>query len=247
MDGFTFHIAYYEALKELPKDSQKNVIEAILQYVFEDTETELKGIEKSVFSLIKLQLDTAKKQRENGKKGGAPKGNKNAQKNNPKTRVVDLEKQPKNKGGCISVVLEKEKPLSPLINEKERIKEKENIYPPYIPKEKESVSASAHALGDGKNGRTDELNEKQKEFFETYPNVVIDNYSTSDYAEIDFAILLRCFEESSFLRQSNSFSWICSHYRQIAAGEYRDYAKRTRVPIDSGQGKKLGSEWDDLE
>lgn len=246
MASFIFFDDYATALAELSDKSRLKVYDALCDYAFKKTEPDLHGESKAVFALIKREIDEYNKRVENGKKGGRKKSIVKPHLNQGSTTLNENYNQ-----GSSMVLREsppKESPdeRSPL-NEKERSKEKENIYPPYIPKEKESVSASAHALGDGKNGRTDERSEKQKEFFETYPNIVIDNYSTSDYAEIDFYVLMQRFAESSFLRQSNSFSWICSHYRQIAAGEYRDYEKRMRVPIDSGQGKKLGSEWDDLE
>ena len=69
------------------------------------------------------------------------------------------------------------------------------------------------------------INKQQKLFFDTYPDVVVDNYSTADYAAIDFDLLLKEFEQSRYLKGSRSFKWVCSHYREIVAGQYRDFVK----------------------
>ena len=73
-------------------------------------------------------------------------------------------------------------------------------------------------------GRSDE---HQKLFFEKYPLVVIDNYSTADYADMDFELLILEFEQSKFLQGRKSFKWICSNYRAIVAGHYRDFVDGT--------------------
>lgn len=106
-------------------------------------------------------------------------------------------------------------------------KREENI-PPNIDIEKDIEldikEKSTYVLKKKENEETNEQNEKQKEFFEVYPNIVIDNYSTADYADIDFAVLLEEFALSSkILQKKRSFKWICSHWAEISKGSYRDW------------------------
>ena len=68
-----FYRSFYEAIKELPRDVQGEIYTAIMEYSLYGSETEqLKPIARSIFSLIKPQLDANNKRYENGKKGGRP-------------------------------------------------------------------------------------------------------------------------------------------------------------------------------
>lgn len=98
-DSFIFYRSFYEAIREIPEENQLDVYNAIINYGLNQEEIELKGVSKAIFSLVKPNIEAATKrydaQIENGKKGGAPKGNNNAKKqpkNNPKT----TQEQPKN-------------------------------------------------------------------------------------------------------------------------------------------------------
>lgn len=76
-DSFIFYRSFYEAIKELPRDVQGEVYTAIMEYSLYGKETEnLKPIARSVFTLIKPQIDVNNKRFENGCKGGRPKKNK---------------------------------------------------------------------------------------------------------------------------------------------------------------------------
>lgn len=81
-ESIVFYRSFYEAIDELKPTEYKNTMNAILQYAFDGVEPELKGVAKVVFSLVKPQIDANQKRYsasvENGKKGGAPKGNDNA-------------------------------------------------------------------------------------------------------------------------------------------------------------------------
>lgn len=67
---FTFYSSYYEAVKELPKKEQVNVILAICGYALMDEEPELTGVSKAIFTLIRPTLDASKAKAENGRRGG---------------------------------------------------------------------------------------------------------------------------------------------------------------------------------
>lgn len=98
-ESIIFYKSYYEAIKELPPEQQVKIYEAIFEYGFFDNEIKTTGIEKVVFNLIKPTLNSSVSRYsasvENGRKGGAPKGNTNAKKQ-PKNNLENNLKQPKN-------------------------------------------------------------------------------------------------------------------------------------------------------
>lgn len=84
--AFSFYKSYYEALKEIPEKDKKDVIFAMINYVFEDKKPKLKGVNKVIWALIEPNLDKSKS-KSNGN-SGAPIGNQNA--------LKSLENQGKN-------------------------------------------------------------------------------------------------------------------------------------------------------
>ena len=108
-------------------------------------------------------------------------------------------------------------------------------------KVKESKGENRAHVGAREDGRT-VGHKAQIEFFKRFP-LTVDNYSSSDYAEIDFEKLTKAFEESEFLRGMNSFSWVCSNYRKIVAGAYKDF---TRNKPQERTYKPIGAEWDGI-
>lgn len=69
---FTFYRNYYEVAKYLPDNDRLMLYDAILKYMFEDEEIELKGLTKGIWMNIKLPLDTNKRNIKNGQSGGRP-------------------------------------------------------------------------------------------------------------------------------------------------------------------------------
>jgi len=80
-DSTIFYRSFYEALRELPPVNQGEIYNAIFEYCFNDQTIELNGLSKTIFTLIKPQLDANNKRFENGKKGGRP--NQNETKDKP--------------------------------------------------------------------------------------------------------------------------------------------------------------------
>lgn len=66
-DSFIFYRSFYDAINELPKENQADTYKAIAKYALEQEETELTGISKAIFSLVKPQLDANYKKYENGR------------------------------------------------------------------------------------------------------------------------------------------------------------------------------------
>ena len=67
-DSIIFYRSFYEAINELPPDVQAKVYSAIFEYSLNFKEVVLEGLPKTIFTLIKPQLDANNKRFENGKK-----------------------------------------------------------------------------------------------------------------------------------------------------------------------------------
>ena len=98
--AFSFYKSYYEALKEIPEKDKKDIIFAMINYVFEDKKPKLKGINKVIWALIEPNLDKSKN-KSNGN-SGAPIGNQNASKSLENQGKSDtIKKQSKNNQNSI--------------------------------------------------------------------------------------------------------------------------------------------------
>ena len=99
MNSFVFYESYYEAVSTLDNDTIAEFFKMICQYALNGTEADSGNtVAKALFLASKPQLEANRKRRENGGKGGAPKGNKNAiktTKNNLRLNNQNNQKQPK--------------------------------------------------------------------------------------------------------------------------------------------------------
>lgn len=78
MESFIFYKSFYEAIRNIPKESQLELYNAICEYSFTNELVELEdSIAKAMFILMKPNIDSANARYrasvENGKKGGRPK------------------------------------------------------------------------------------------------------------------------------------------------------------------------------
>lgn len=79
-DYFPFFASFEDAINEIDDEAVKLALyKAIVRYGLYGEEPALQGIAHTMWVLMKPNLISSRKQYENGKKGGAPKGNKNAQ------------------------------------------------------------------------------------------------------------------------------------------------------------------------
>ncbi|WP_407533767.1 DUF6291 domain-containing protein [Elizabethkingia miricola] len=70
-DSFIFYRSFYEAIKELPRDIQGEVLTTIMEYGLEGVTTDnLKPVARAIFTLIKPILDANNQRFVNGSKGG---------------------------------------------------------------------------------------------------------------------------------------------------------------------------------
>lgn len=67
-DSMVIYRSFYEAIKELPRENQAEVWEAVFELGFNHTEIVLNGLSKTIFTLIKPIIDANYKRWENGSK-----------------------------------------------------------------------------------------------------------------------------------------------------------------------------------
>ena len=99
-DSCVFYRSFYEAIQGIPESEQLKLYNGIFEYMFNDKEI-LKetGVAKSMFTLIKPNVDSAVKRYnasvENGKKGGRPKKKETQEK--PKQNPKKTQEKPSSK------------------------------------------------------------------------------------------------------------------------------------------------------
>ena len=71
-EGLIFYKSFFEAIETLPKREQLEIYRAIPDYVFNEKEPNLKGMQKTIWVLIKPQLKANIQKRKNGQRGGRP-------------------------------------------------------------------------------------------------------------------------------------------------------------------------------
>ena len=72
-NSFVFYSSWWEAIKNLPREIQGEVLTAIIEYGLTGETTEsLKPITKALLALVMPQIDSNNKKYENGSKGGRP-------------------------------------------------------------------------------------------------------------------------------------------------------------------------------
>lgn len=75
-ESFVFYASFYEAIKELPEETQLELYTAICKYSLYGELPDLSPVSRALFTVIKPNIDTATARYiasvENGKKGGRP-------------------------------------------------------------------------------------------------------------------------------------------------------------------------------
>ena len=67
-DSFIFYRSFFEAVSELPRENRVEIWEAICEYSLNFNEPELTGLSRTIFTLIKPQLEANNKRYCNGTK-----------------------------------------------------------------------------------------------------------------------------------------------------------------------------------
>ena len=94
-ESIIFYRSFYEAIKDLKTDIQGEIYTAIMEYGLYGKETENLGpIARSIFTLVKPQIDKNIKRYENGCRGGRP--NRNKPEQEPNNNQNKPEQEPNN-------------------------------------------------------------------------------------------------------------------------------------------------------
>lgn len=90
--SFVFYESWFEAIKNLPRDIQGDVLTSIIEYgLYGETTGNLKPITKAFLAMVKPQIDANNKKFENGKKGGRPSKPKTKEKPNNNQAITKEE------------------------------------------------------------------------------------------------------------------------------------------------------------
>ena len=100
--SFSFYRSYYEGLKEIDENDRKEIINAMIEFVFCDKIPDFSGTKKTIWILIEPNLNVSKKRANTSQ--GAPIGNQNALKNKEETE--QKEKQSKNNQKTINAIID---------------------------------------------------------------------------------------------------------------------------------------------
>lgn len=95
-NSFVFYGSWWEAIRNLPRDVQGDVLTAIIEYGLTGVTTgQLKPIAKAMLAMAKTQIDVNNQRFENGKKGGRKKTSSNQTETKPKPSSNQTETKPK--------------------------------------------------------------------------------------------------------------------------------------------------------
>jgi len=83
-DSFIFYRSFQEAIDCAPEEKKLEIYKNIIKYALDGEIKNSEGISKSIFILIKPNIDANNKRYKNGIKGGRPKHNQNITKTKPK-------------------------------------------------------------------------------------------------------------------------------------------------------------------
>ena len=73
-ESMVFYKSFYDAIRQLPDESQLTVFRAIAEYGIMGEEPKCEGVAKAIFSLVKPQIDANNKRYENGKRNKKQEG-----------------------------------------------------------------------------------------------------------------------------------------------------------------------------
>jgi len=199
-DTMIFYRSFYEAIKELPPENKIEVYDAIFSYSLDFSEPDLSGISKTIFTLIKPQLDANIKRFENGKK--------------PKQKQKESETEAKQKQKESETETNNNNNVNNNNNNNKNINvnndEEENFSPDEFSEEKEKEKAK-HFLKTAKPSQIDRLRMQHKLSVEHY-NEKVDEFVDKKFDwgenskwknEDDMVKNFECWLPSNYKREVN--------------------------------------------
>ena len=97
VNSFTFYRDYFELIDTIPIKDKKEILCAIVDYVFKENEPNLEGHNKAIFNTLSHQLDNSKSQSKRRTK-------KEPKENQKETGTITEEKPNKNKTSILSFI-----------------------------------------------------------------------------------------------------------------------------------------------
>ena len=89
VSGFTFFDSYHKSLKDLEKEDRREMLEAIVDFIFDDIEPEFTGFKKTIWTLMLPNLTTSKNRSKNAQTETKKKQNKNKKKSKQKQNKIN--------------------------------------------------------------------------------------------------------------------------------------------------------------
>lgn len=149
-EGFIFYRSFQDALEDLPAETYKAILSAVIKYALDGSVPELNGLEKSAFLLIKPQIDANNRRREVGATGGRPKAKQETENQTEPNETKENQTKPNET---------KENQVEPKEKEKVKDKDKVKVKEKEIEKEKpETASAMVDRLT-AELGMSDDMRE----------------------------------------------------------------------------------------
>jgi hypothetical protein len=124
-DSFIIYRSFYEAIVDLPTEAQAQVWNAICEYSLNFNEPQLTGIAKTVFTLIRPQLEANIKRYTNGKKQDGSKLKASEKQNGSKTEAKEKQSRSKTEAN-------KNVNVNVNVNENENVKGKRSAPAPTL-------------------------------------------------------------------------------------------------------------------
>jgi len=233
-ESFVFYRSFFNAISSVQdKNARLDLYDMIAKFALNnELPATSEPLINAVFQLIKPLIENADRRYitsvENGKKGGAPKGNKNALKKQPK--------QPKNNLN-VNDNVNKNENVNENFNESENEKE-------IVVSQVNSPSQFCFSLSHKKTDTHNKVGERG--FEETMQNEISlsqkdylkfkENFPSKEIREnqeipkdFDMDKLIQAVKESEFLSSNNnlSFEWLIDRYDKITSGNYKNFTKRT--------------------
>ena len=135
MEAIIFYKSFFDGIEDLEEKQQLKIYKAIMYFAFKNEEIELNGIEKTIFKLIKPQLEASINNFINGKKGGRPKKTTGFEKEKPlviNQKTTGFETKKPNDNDNVNVNVNDNETVNETVNDiKEKEKEK-NDYALFI-------------------------------------------------------------------------------------------------------------------
>ena len=103
--SFTFYKNYYDIIKYLNDEDKLVMLMSILEFIFEDKEPMLEGLNLGIWNNIQMPLNTTKNNIINGRKGGRPKTETITQTKTQTKTETKPKAKPKHKANNISIFL----------------------------------------------------------------------------------------------------------------------------------------------